>query len=179
MNEITPERSPEQFSNGSGGYSGWWLSWGESFLWKCAVLGIGVLSIWWIGWPQPVSLLPHTMQTSSTVQTHESGSKASSPEEELVHSVPTTVKEVQEETGVRGTVLVDLNEGTPEELAHLPGIGAVLAGRIVAHRTSHGAFRRVEDLVLVPGIGAKRLQQLRPYVGVRAPTSRMNRGPYA
>jgi competence protein ComEA len=178
MNEITPERSPEQFSNGPGGYSGG-LSWGGSFLWKCAVLGIGVLFVWWIGWPQPVSLPPHTLQAPSTAQTHESRSKASSPEVELVHPVPTAVKEVQEEPGEGGTVLVDLNEGTPDELAHLPGIGAVLAGRIVAHRTSHGAFRRVEDLVLVPGIGAKRLQQLRPYVGVRAPTSRMDRGPYA
>ena len=48
---------------------------------------------------------------------------------------------------------VDLNTATASELDALPGIGPVLAQRIVDHRTRHGPFRAVEELDDVPGIG--------------------------
>jgi competence protein ComEA len=48
---------------------------------------------------------------------------------------------------------VDLNTATVADLDGLPGIGPVLAQRIVDHRGAEGPFRRVEDLDDVPGIG--------------------------
>lgn len=48
---------------------------------------------------------------------------------------------------------VDLNAATAEDLDALPGIGPVLAQRIVDHRTRHGPFRSVDQLDDVPGIG--------------------------
>ena len=69
------------------------------------------------------------------------------------------------------SLILDLNDGTIAQLEVLPGIGRILAERIVTHRTSHGAFRRIEELALVPGIGDKRLQQLRPFVVVRETTA--------
>lgn len=48
---------------------------------------------------------------------------------------------------------VDLNAATAAELDALPGIGPVLAQRIVEHRTRNGPFRSVEQLDDVPGIG--------------------------
>jgi competence protein ComEA len=48
---------------------------------------------------------------------------------------------------------VDLNAATASDLDALPGIGPVLAQRIVDHRTSHGPFRSVDQLDDVPGIG--------------------------
>jgi competence protein ComEA len=63
-------------------------------------------------------------------------------------------------------VPVDLNTATQEGLDALPGIGPVLAGRIVAWRTQHGRFSSVDELAEVPGIGAKALERLRPLVRV-------------
>ena len=48
---------------------------------------------------------------------------------------------------------LDLNTATAEELATLPGIGAELAGRIVAYREAHGGFDSVEEIMEVSGIG--------------------------
>lgn len=58
-------------------------------------------------------------------------------------------------------LLAFLNEASAERLTELPGIGPVLAGRIVARREEAGPFRRVEDVASVPGIGPARLEQLR------------------
>jgi competence protein ComEA len=48
---------------------------------------------------------------------------------------------------------VDLNTATPAELDGLPGIGPVLAERIVAYRTAQGPFTAVDQVDDVPGIG--------------------------
>jgi competence protein ComEA len=63
---------------------------------------------------------------------------------------------------------LDLNRATVEDLDRLPGIGPVLARRIVEHRERHGAFRSVDELLGVPGIGARSLERLRPHVEARS-----------
>lgn len=59
---------------------------------------------------------------------------------------------------------VNVNTATVEELERLPGIGPVLARRIVQDRTARGPFRRVEDLERVRGIGPGLVRRLRPLV---------------
>ncbi len=59
---------------------------------------------------------------------------------------------------------LDLNAADARALATLPGIGPALAERIVAERTAHGPFASPEDLLRVPGIGAGRLERIRPLV---------------
>lgn len=61
---------------------------------------------------------------------------------------------------------VDLNSATPEQLDALPGVGPATAAKIVADRTENGPFRTVEDLLRVPGIGAKKLDALKDLVTV-------------
>jgi competence ComEA-like helix-hairpin-helix protein len=60
----------------------------------------------------------------------------------------------------------DLNHATVAELLCLPGVGPVLAARIVAERTAHGPFRDVADLARVKGVGAARIQRLRNNVTI-------------
>lgn len=61
---------------------------------------------------------------------------------------------------------VNINQATVEELATLPRVGPVLAGKIVAFRSEHGPFASVDELDAVDGIGPKMLESLLPFVTV-------------
>jgi competence ComEA-like helix-hairpin-helix protein len=61
---------------------------------------------------------------------------------------------------------VDLNRATTEDLARLPGVGPVLATRIVTTREADGRFGSVEELKKVKGLGRSRLARLRALVTV-------------
>lgn len=61
---------------------------------------------------------------------------------------------------------LDLNTATAEELAKLPGVGPVIAARIVRHRENSGRFRSVDELLVVRGISRKKLAELKPYLKV-------------
>ena len=56
---------------------------------------------------------------------------------------------------------VNINTATEEELTALPGVGEVLAERIVAYRREHGRFRTAEELLEVKGIGESKLAELK------------------
>ena len=70
--------------------------------------------------------------------------------------------------------VVDLNRATAQELESLPGIGAVLAERVIAYRKSVGRFQTVEDLREVAGIGSKKFDRLKPLVTVSAAETKHN-----
>ena len=61
---------------------------------------------------------------------------------------------------------VDLNAATAADLDALPGIGPVLAQRIVDHRDATGRFTSVEQLDDVPGIGPATYAELADLVRV-------------
>lgn len=62
--------------------------------------------------------------------------------------------------------LLALNRANSTELQGLPGVGPVLAERIVAYREKNGPFSVVEDLLEVPGIGESKLASIRDLVRV-------------
>lgn len=69
-------------------------------------------------------------------------------------------------SGAEGATTVDINAATASDLETLPGIGPVLAQRIVQWRTDNGPFPAVDILGEVAGIGDVLLEQLRPLVRV-------------
>jgi DNA uptake protein ComE-like DNA-binding protein len=67
-----------------------------------------------------------------------------------------------------GLFVLDPNTAPVDSLELLPGIGKVLADRIVDYRQHH-RFERPVDLTEIKGIGAKLLEQLRPYIRINQP----------
>jgi hypothetical protein len=63
--------------------------------------------------------------------------------------------------------LVDLNSAIEAELIQLPGVGEVIAQRIIRHREISGPFRSVNELLVIRGISRKKLEALRPLVTAR------------
>lgn len=61
---------------------------------------------------------------------------------------------------------VHLNLASAADLDALPGVGPVIADRIVSYREENGPFQSVEDLLDVPGIGEAKLADLRDHVQV-------------
>ena len=62
---------------------------------------------------------------------------------------------------------VDINTADAKLLETLPGIGETRAQAIIHHREEHGPFKRVDDIVAVPGIGPSTMEGVRDLVEVR------------
>ena len=69
-------------------------------------------------------------------------------------------------SGGSAGVLVNINTASAAELESLPGIGPVLAQRIVDYREQHGPFRTLSDLQKVSGIGPKTFESIEPHITV-------------
>ena len=72
----------------------------------------------------------------------------------------TTCPEPTTPETVAVTFPIDINRADAEQLTALPGIGEVLAGRIVAYREENGSFLSIQELQNVEGIGEKRLDAI-------------------
>ncbi len=59
---------------------------------------------------------------------------------------------------------VNINTATAEELTALPGVGEVLAERMVAYREEHGRLRAVEELLEVKGIGESKFAGMKDWI---------------
>jgi competence protein ComEA len=64
-------------------------------------------------------------------------------------------------------LLLNLNTASVQELDALPGIGPVLARRIVEFRQKKGGFKRVEELLAIPGISEKKWRVIKERVEVK------------
>jgi competence protein ComEA len=62
---------------------------------------------------------------------------------------------------------LDLNQAGQAQLELVPGIGAVMAARILAFRQAQGRFNTYEELLNVNGIGPSKLEKFRPYLCVK------------
>jgi len=73
---------------------------------------------------------------------------------------------VPQEGEEQGPQKIDINRAQPWLLVALPGIGEVLAQRIVDYRDENGPFKRIEDLLQVKGIGKGTLEKIQDYITV-------------
>ena len=85
-----------------------------------------------------------------------------------MHSVDSLGEGVDEtqQTNSGESGKVNINTASVSLLQTLPNIGSVLAQRIVDYREENGNFSAPEDLLMVEGIGEKRLDEIRDYITV-------------
>lgn len=78
------------------------------------------------------------------------------------HEIPTESTDEVETTGLP----IDINIADASELSQLPGIGEVLAKRIVDYREKNGPFKNVQELLNVSGIGESKLNDMIDYIRI-------------
>ena len=69
-------------------------------------------------------------------------------------------------TGSPREMLININTASVSDLEKLPGVGKVLAERIVEHRENYGPFRRAEHLLMVRGISDRKFREIQQMLTV-------------
>ena len=64
-------------------------------------------------------------------------------------------------------LVLNLNTATLRELETLPGVGPVLARRIIEFRERKGGFKRVEELLVIPGVSERKWKVIKEKVQVK------------
>jgi competence ComEA-like helix-hairpin-helix protein len=62
---------------------------------------------------------------------------------------------------------VNINAAGADELQNIPGIGPVLAKKIIGHRDRYGPFRRPEEILIIDGISEKRFREFRSFILIK------------
>jgi competence protein ComEA len=88
---------------------------------------------------------------------------------EAIFLAPAWRAAAQEPAPAAGQKTINLNTATIEQLETLPGIGRKTAERIIEHREKVGAFKKVEELMNVKGIGEKSFLKIKPLLSVTPP----------
>ncbi len=134
----------------------------QSLFIKLGMLAMTMGVVLWIGWQ-----VPQTMQRPAV--TH---AAALSSDDTAATTAAAVVSVIPPAGAVESYRLssrpqpVDLNRATAADFDQLPGVGPVLAKRMVEYRKSVGRFHAVEDLRAVKGIGKKKFERLKPFVTV-------------
>ena len=116
-----------------------------------------------------VQLPDEAPQSGSAANTSVTAGDTASPAESTDAANETVFPDAGAETvGVPrgGDGRININLASQSELTDLPGIGSVLASRIIDYRRQHGDFLRIEDLRNVSGIGEKRFEAIRDKITV-------------
>ncbi len=129
----------------------------KSLFLKLGMLAVAVGVVVWAGSVRQPSVQPLGLSTQGeTTQVANRFNHIEPDQAGVTHALGKVAK----------PALVDLNRATANQLEALPGIGAVLAQRVIAFRESAGRFRTVDDLRDVKGIGAKKFDRLKSLVTV-------------
>jgi competence protein ComEA len=154
-------------------------------MWQSLLLKLGMFAatmgvVFWIGWTLPASFdRAHDLAAESF-----EGPKAEigSSDERATAVSPSPVISLSNQPSIAAAPkrspkdLLDLNRATEQDFDALPGIGPRLAERIMEYRQSVGAFRSLDGLRAVKGIGKKKFERIRPLVTVTSDAGSSGRG---
>ena len=83
-----------------------------------------------------------------------------------IHSYQKIPQNTQTESQASADYLLDINTASKAQLLMLPGIGDVIADRIINYRSEFGNFQSTDDLLKVEGIGEKKLLEIEKLISV-------------
>lgn len=93
--------------------------------------------------------------------------------EQIVVGAPqvttSSLKSSKSKSGKKGKITsgtININSATLDQLEELPGVGAVMAAKIVAYRLAHGPFTVITDLSKVSGMGKSKYSNLKNFIRV-------------
>jgi len=144
-----------------------------SLLLKLAMVAVTAGVVFWIGWTVPQSRIADadtTLNQTTNLET-QNESERSAARHHAGPSPVVTPRASQVPVAKPVPAKLDLNRATEQDIEALPGIGPVLAERIVEYRQSRGGFRNVEQLRNVKGIGKKKYERIRALVDVMSSTT--------
>ncbi len=151
---------------------------------KLAMLAASIGLVCWIGWPAPAESPVSAMSDGEASVGAAPRSSVGEPiggrsDGMTTTSVRTETGAAQRERGKHRSAItgpLELNHANAMDFESLPGIGPVLAQRVIEHRTAVGRFQRVDDLMAVKGIGPKIFERIKPLVTVAQVTTRDVKG---
>lgn len=153
----------------------------QSVLVKLAMLSATLMVVCWIGWRAPQATREETVDEEAASRGRPSAMQVEdrvelglvpvAAPESAGPPVSPAPRKVARAVAIHPgpPKVLDLNQASLGDIETLPGIGPVLAQRVIDYRASAGKFQSVEELRHVKGIGAKKLERLRPFVAVGVP----------
>ncbi len=82
---------------------------------------------------------------------------------EAIHETPVG-QAAQSEVVVEEKAIVDINLATHQELQKIPGVGSVIAKRIIEDRERNGYYQSTIDIIRVKGIGSKTFEKMQSHI---------------
>jgi len=153
-------------------------------MWQSLLLKLGMFAatmgvVFWIGWTLPPSF--DRSRDLATLSSEDSAADRASGNGDATRTGSSPVASMSDQPSAavpkrshKG--LLDLNRATEEDFDALPGIGPRLAERILEYRKSAGAFRSLDELRAVKGIGKKTFERIRPLITVSSESEHSGKG---
>jgi competence protein ComEA len=151
---------------------GWMML--SSLLLRLAMVALTMTVVCWIAWTLPTPQETEALHTQGNVEAEGSASQPvflPAPQSPLIPRPHGRIKELPRPM----PSALDVNRATEDDFERLPGIGPVLARRIVEYRETRGTFQDVEQLRYIKGIGKKTFERIRDLIAVVPATARAQR----
>ena len=140
-----------------------------SLLLRLAMVALTMAVVCWIGWTIPGPQEIETLNAQGPVEAEHAAPgppSAPTPQSPVVPQPQGRIQEQPQPAVPPLSAALDVNRATERDFERLPGIGPVLARRIVEYRNTRGTFQDIEQLRRVKGIGKKTFERIRPLVAV-------------